>query len=73
MEQAGKNYTEIEFAVNDDMACTLFTGCKQVALIAQASLQSSLSFLNFLVSTKNMPYMCLEREWIELIPEQFYF
>lgn len=45
-----KNLSEIGFAVNPDMACTLFTSCKKVSLIAQASIQSSISFLDFLVS-----------------------
>ena len=36
IEVAGKmiNMTEIGFAVDDDMACTLFKSCEKVSLIA---------------------------------------
>jgi hypothetical protein len=42
------NMTEIKFHVNEDMACSLFTSCKEVGLIAQASITSSLAFLDFM-------------------------
>uniref|UniRef100_A0A7S3CQN4 Uncharacterized protein n=1 Tax=Strombidium rassoulzadegani TaxID=1082188 RepID=A0A7S3CQN4_9SPIT len=48
VEGQQKNFTEVFFSVNEDMACTLFRSCKKVSLIAQASLQSSISFLDFM-------------------------
>jgi len=42
------NMTEINFHVNEDMACSLFTSCKEVGLIAQASIESSIAFLDFM-------------------------
>ena len=44
------NFTNVVFTVDEDMACTLFQSCVKVSLIAQASIQSSISFLDFLVS-----------------------
>lgn len=40
IEVAGENktFTEVQFSVDEDMACTLFQSCQKVALIAQASL-----------------------------------
>lgn len=29
-----KTFTEVQFSVDEDMACTLFTSCKKVSLIA---------------------------------------
>ena len=46
----GVKMTEVFFSVNETMACDLFQSCKKVSLIAQASLQSSISFLDFMVS-----------------------
>jgi len=34
--------------VDEDFACTVFRSCRKVSLVAQASLQSSKSFLDFL-------------------------
>lgn len=42
------NLTEVNFHVNEDMACTLFQSCKEVGLIAQASIGSSIAFLDFM-------------------------
>lgn len=42
------NMTKVVFSVNEDMACTQFQSCKKVQLIASASIQSALSFLDFL-------------------------
>lgn len=33
-----RNFTEVKFMVDEDMACTLFKSCQKVSLIAQASL-----------------------------------
>lgn len=43
-----QNFTKISFGVDDSMSCTLFTSCKKVDLIASASVQSSIAFLDFL-------------------------
>lgn len=45
-----QNMTQVRFTVDEDMACNLFQSCQKVSLIAQASLQSSISFLDFMVS-----------------------
>ena len=50
-----KNFTEVYFSVDEDMACTIFQSCKKVSLIAQASVQSSIAFLDFLVG--NIRYL----------------
>lgn len=42
------NMTKVVFSVNEDMACTQFQSCRKVSLIASASIQSSLAFLDFL-------------------------
>ena len=42
------NETLIEFMLDPDYACTLFKSCQKVSLIAQASLQSSIAFLDFM-------------------------
>lgn len=34
--------------MDEDFACTVFRSCRKVSLVAQASLQSSKSFLDFL-------------------------
>ena len=38
----------MQFSVDEDFACTQFQSCSKVSLIAAASIQSSLSFLDFL-------------------------
>lgn len=38
----------VNFFVDEDMACTLYKSCNKVALISQASIQSSRAFLTFL-------------------------
>ena len=38
--------TKLIFTIDEDFACTMFTSCKKVSLVAQASLQSSKSFLD---------------------------
>ena len=38
----GNRLTEVTFNVDEDTACTLFSSCAKVSLIAQASIQSSL-------------------------------
>mmetsp|Transcript_32901 Transcript_32901/g.50308 ORF Transcript_32901/g.50308 Transcript_32901/m.50308 type:complete len:186 (-) Transcript_32901:508-1065(-) len=43
-----QNMTEVFFSVDEDMSCTVFQSCKKTSLIAQASLQSSISFLDFM-------------------------
>ena len=43
-----KNFTKVTFAVNEDYACTIFRSCRKVSLVAQADLQSSKAFLDFL-------------------------
>lgn len=45
-----QNMTKVKFTVEENTACDLFRSCKKVSLIAQASVQSSISFLDFLVS-----------------------
>ena len=47
-EWTGTRLTQVTFSVDENTACTLFQICKMVSLIAQASIQSSLSFLDFL-------------------------
>ena len=42
------NETLTEFTLDPDYACTLFQSCQKVSLIAQASLQSSIAFLDFM-------------------------
>lgn len=42
------NETVTEFTLDPDYACTLFQSCQKVSLIAQASLQSSIAFLDFM-------------------------
>ena len=42
------NMTEINFHVDESMACTIFQSCKEVGLIAQASIESSIAFLDFM-------------------------
>ena len=42
------NFTDVLFSVDEDFACTVFRSCRKVSLVAQASLQSSKSFLDFL-------------------------
>lgn len=42
------NMTKVTFWVDEDMACKMFKSCEKVSLIAQASLQSSIAFLDFL-------------------------
>lgn len=44
------NYTVTNFNVNPDYACTLFQSCAKTTFIAEAALQSSMAFLDFLVS-----------------------
>ena len=39
---------EIQFSLNEDYACVIFRACRKVSLVAQASLQSSKSFMDFL-------------------------
>ena len=41
--------TKATFIVDPDFACTMFNSCKKVSLVAQAALQSSEAFLDFLV------------------------
>jgi hypothetical protein len=40
--------TQILFTVDEDFACTVYQSCKKVSLIAAASIQSSISFMDFL-------------------------
>ena len=40
--------TKLEFSVDNDMACTIYKSCDKTSLIAQASIQSSKAFLDFL-------------------------
>jgi hypothetical protein len=42
------NLTKILFSINEDFACTVFKSCEKVSLVAAASIQSSLSFMDFL-------------------------
>jgi hypothetical protein len=42
------NETLTLFTLDPDYACTLFQSCQKVSLIAQASLQSSIAFLDFM-------------------------
>ena len=43
-----QNFTKVKFTVEENMACIIFNSCRKVSLIAQASLQSSNSFLDFM-------------------------
>merc|ERR1712070_452004 len=43
-----RDLAQFTFSVDEGMACTLYRSCRGVSLIAQASLQSSKSFLNFM-------------------------
>ena len=45
-----QNYTMVNFTVDADYACTVFQSCKKVSFISQASLTSSIAFLDFLGS-----------------------
>lgn len=67
------NLTEIEFVTDEDMACTLFQSCSKVSLIAQASLQSSISFLDFLVSLSDYFTSFEGSEWTEPVSDDHYF
>ena len=42
------NATDVLFTVHPDYACEIFKSCEKVSIVAQASLQSSISFLDFM-------------------------
>ena len=46
--ETNKEMTQVLFSVDKDYACTMFNSCKKVALIASASLTSSIAFLDFM-------------------------
>ena len=39
---------KINFKIDSDYACDIYTSCKQVGLIAQAGISSAIAFLDFL-------------------------
>ena len=43
-------YSSFSFSVDEGVACDLYRSCRGVSLIATASIQSPLAFLDFLVS-----------------------
>ena len=47
IEKDGTNYTKLTVWVDEDFACTNFKSCSKVSLIASASIQSAMSFLDF--------------------------
>lgn len=49
-ESTGKleNYTMTNFFIDPDYACSVFQSCRKVSFISQASLTSSIAFLDFL-------------------------
>ena len=48
INDAETTLSEIRYYVDDDVACTMFKSCMKVALIAQASVQTSQAFLDFM-------------------------
>ena len=48
VDKDGFNFTAVSIWVDENFACTNFKACAKVSLIASASIQSSLSFLDFL-------------------------
>ena len=42
------NATDVLFTVHPDYACIIFKSCEKVSIVAQASLQSSIAFLDFM-------------------------
>ena len=42
------NYTLVSFTVDPDYACTIFNSCKKTSFISEASISSSIAFLDFL-------------------------
>lgn len=44
----GQLYALVEFAIDSDYACGIFTSCKKVSYIAQAGISSSIAFLDFM-------------------------
>jgi Niemann-Pick C1 N terminus len=44
----GYNYTQSSFTVDPDYACTIFNSCKKTSFISEASISSSIAFLDFL-------------------------
>jgi hypothetical protein len=48
ISKATVNYTKTNFYMDQDYACDVFQSCSKVSFIAQASLTSSIAFLDFL-------------------------
>ena len=48
VEKDGYNFTAVNIWIDENFACTNFKACAKVSLITSASIQSSLSFLDFL-------------------------
>ena len=42
------NETVTLFTMDPDYACTVFQSCQKVSIVAQASLQSSIAFMDFM-------------------------